>query len=495
MTDLLVLLDGGRQGGPSARLVRSLITEESATVASIQIPGISNDCLDRGEFLSYHWQHGVDLASIDPEFRLRDLLLVKSPNRESRLNFVLLHLWNWPSSTYEIDAVRIPYDTWADPRNNPLGKNPGNIWSFSEPLNDRGRGKQTRLFREMASETVAGGLLELDGIERLVRGHTEVGDAVHVWATDSDQAKIQALVEDLGRISHQLPGGGPDLSREVTYPVKMYPSQPLPGGKEFEELRREELSPSDAEARFFICDCRSAILHLPSGSIEDVVTSPPYNIGYDPFNVPKPDPSTGQVRSPIRKGYVDELSLGQYNHLLRSTFSSIDDKLNPDSADVFVNLKNNYHGADCRPPFWLLQLIPSDWKFTDLLVWRYDISYDPARNKYKPYYEWLFRFTKGRISRRRGHRFLQDYYIPILKGNSRERQELTHPSIYPMELVKTCLRESHHSGLVLDPFLGSGTTLAAAREMRRPSVGFEIDDKYRGDVEKRLARATVPAAT
>ena len=495
MTNLVLLLGGEEDASPSAGHIRALVGSKTATVASVHLPTISSDgCLDREEFFSCHYQHGVDLASIGEDFRLRDIVLVKSPKRDSQLNFALVHLWNWPHSTYDINTVRIPHDTWVDPRNNPLGKNPGNVWSFSEPLKDRGRGEQAKLIQDGPPETVAGGHLELGAIERLVSGHTKKGDEIHIWSTDDDLVRVTGLVENLDRSFRAIPNGEPDPPRKIPVLIGESPVEPLPEGAEYEDLRAGNLRVSDAEARFFMCDCRAGIPHLPEGSVNDVITSPPYNIGYDPFNVPKPDPSTGEVRSPLREGYEDGLPAEKYHHLLWSTFQYIGDKLDPKSSDVFVNLKNNYRGGDCRPPFWLLQLVPDSWKFTDLLVWRYDISYDPARNKYKPYYEWLFRFTRGHVNRRLGHRLLQDFYIPILKGNSRERKDLVHPAVYPMELVKMCLRESLHSGLVLDPFLGSGSTLAAAREMRRPSVGFEVEEKYRADIKRRIERASVPAA-
>lgn len=490
MTDLVLLCPGRDGDTPDAERVRRLVREERATVVSVHVPTVTDDGLDPDEFVTCYHRNGVDLAGVDDDFVLRDIILVKTPDRDSPLNFVLLHVWNWPDSTYDIDAVRIPHGGDTDPRNNPKGKNPGNIWAFSEQLNDRVRGTQTTLFGGPDPETVARGHLELEGVERLVECHTDAGDAVHVWADDADAERIAGVVADLDRGVDRLAAGEPDPPREIPVLTAELPVEPAAETEAFDELPEGELPvPEAGEVDYRICDCREGVSLLPEGAIEDVVTSPPYNIAYDPFNVPKPDPVTGEVRSPLREGYEDDMPAEQYHALLESTFEAIDRKMARDSADAFVNIKNNYSGGDCRPPFWLLRLVPDDWSFSDLLVWRYDISYDPAKNKYKPYYEWIFRFTRGEAHRPADHEFLQDYYIPILKGNSKERQDLVHPAIYPKELVGTCLDLSGHDGLVVDPFLGSGTTLAAARERGRPAVGFEKQRQFESDIETRLRRA------
>lgn len=492
MTDLVFLFDPGGDASPAADHVRETVRSETATVVALQIPTIQDGTLDPAEFVSCYHQQGIDLASIGEAFRLRDIILVTTPNDRSPLNVVFLHVWTWPASTYDIDAVRIPHQGDTDPRNNPEGKNPGNIWAFSEPLNDRKPGTQSRLIDPDPPETVADGHLEVDAIERLLACHTNAGDTVHIWTAPADAAVVSRVVEDLDRTPTGVPAGDGDPDRTIPVVTEDFPIERAEDDPELDALDGT-IEVTEGTATYRICDCRAGIEHLPSASVQDVVTSPPYNIAYDPFNVPKPDPETGEVRSPLREGYDDDMPAEQYHHLLQSTFDRIDDRMDPASSDVFVNIKNNYSGGDCRPPFWLLELVPEAWAFSDLLVWRYDISYDPAKNKYKPYYEWVFRFSKGDPNWPDDHAHLQDYYIPIVKGNSTEREGLVHPAIYPRGLVKTCLDISDHSGLVVDPFLGSGTTIAAATEMGRPSIGFEKNRTFESDIDTRLRRATPPA--
>lgn len=64
-----------------------------------------------------------------------------------------------------------------------------------------------------------------------------------------------------------------------------------------------------------------------------------------------------------------------------------------------------------------------------------------------------------------------------------------HPNEKPLELVRFFIeRHSRRGDLVLDPFLGSGTTAIAARELGRHFLGFELNGEYCRAARRRLAR-------
>ena len=69
------------------------------------------------------------------------------------------------------------------------------------------------------------------------------------------------------------------------------------------------------------------------------------------------------------------------------------------------------------------------------------------------------------------------------------RNKELHPATFPIALAKRCISLFTHEGeLVLDPFVGSGTTLVAARDLNRNAVGFDLKPEYIQLSESRLAQ-------
>jgi len=67
------------------------------------------------------------------------------------------------------------------------------------------------------------------------------------------------------------------------------------------------------------------------------------------------------------------------------------------------------------------------------------------------------------------------------------REKEIHPAVFPISLPKKCIELFTHKGeLVLDPFVGTGTTLVAARDMERNAVGFDLNVAYIEFAKKRL---------
>lgn len=67
-----------------------------------------------------------------------------------------------------------------------------------------------------------------------------------------------------------------------------------------------------------------------------------------------------------------------------------------------------------------------------------------------------------------------------------------HPCQKPIKLLKRIIKKTE--GTILDPFLGSGTTLLAAKELSRKAIGIEIEERYCEIAVKRLAQGVMEFA-
>ena len=75
---------------------------------------------------------------------------------------------------------------------------------------------------------------------------------------------------------------------------------------------------------------------------------------------------------------------------------------------------------------------------------------------------------------------------------SSEKGEYFHPTQKPIALMEWCLQFIKGELLVLDPFMGSGTTLVAAKRIGRRAIGIEIEERYCEIAAKRLAQRALP---
>lgn len=72
------------------------------------------------------------------------------------------------------------------------------------------------------------------------------------------------------------------------------------------------------------------------------------------------------------------------------------------------------------------------------------------------------------------------------------RDKSIHPATFPIAMAAKVIRLFTHTGeLVLDPFVGSGTTLVAARDLDRNAIGFDLNEEYIRLCEERLAQTTL----
>jgi DNA modification methylase len=159
-------------------------------------------------------------------------------------------------------------------------------------------------------------------------------------------------------------------------------------------------------------------------------------------------------------------------------------------------------------------------QFHDLIIWDRAVGYDERRDSFTPQYEMILvlrksddvKFSKDAVripydaatiatylkdkrykdmDARRAHLDKGKYAtnilrVPSLKGISKEK--CGHPSQKPLGLIDKLITCSTDAGdLVIDPFLGSGTTAAAAKKLKRKWLGIEKDSNYLKIAKKRLS--------
>ena len=114
----------------------------------------------------------------------------------------------------------------------------------------------------------------------------------------------------------------------------------------------------------------------------------------------------------------------------------------------------------------------------NILTWNKTNPTPATNGTYLPDIEYCLVFKEpGSPKYNDGYELKSKWYISAL--NVSDKQLYKHPTIKPLDLVKRHIQHSTNEGdVVLDCFMGSGTTGVACKELNRDFIGIELDKEY-----------------
>lgn len=241
-----------------------------------------------------------------------------------------------------------------------------------------------------------------------------------------------------------------------------------------------------------IGDCRELLKTVPDASVKLVVTSPPYNIG-KPYGT-----------------YTDRIALNEWEDLIRDVTREVARILTPDGS-FFLNLSPVPFGKDKEIlplPFIGYQIMQENGlHLRNMITWTFN-NMQNCTNRLSGRYENILWGVKDlnnyvfnlddiripyitqndkRLEGGKGRNPTDVWYFDRVNNMTKKKLNLQHPCVYPLPMIIKILKMSSNPGdTILDPFVGSGTSLVAAKILGRKGIGFELDEKYIDEIEMRL---------
>jgi site-specific DNA-methyltransferase (adenine-specific) len=223
---------------------------------------------------------------------------------------------------------------------------------------------------------------------------------------------------------------------------------------------------------------------LPRGDFCDLVfTSPPYNQHIQSFKPSGMHKETDWVKN-ISSGYYDTLNEDQYQNWQIEILNNLGKSITFDGS-VFYNHKIRWRDKKLIHPLtWINRC---NMQLRQEIVWLRDGSVTLNAKMFAPCDERIYWLTNGQWY------WNQDAvgFMTVWHENSYRCKD--HPCVFPIGLPnRAILGCCPPGGIVLDPFMGSGTTLVAAKALNRRGIGIEIEEKYCEIAAKRLSQEVLP---
>jgi site-specific DNA-methyltransferase (adenine-specific) len=208
---------------------------------------------------------------------------------------------------------------------------------------------------------------------------------------------------------------------------------------------------------------------LESGSVDLLLTDPPYGVGYVT--------SWRSRNDPLAVPIAGDRSV----NALRDVLPLIDQLLRPD--------RHAYLFAAPLRIGEVMEAVADFWKIKNVLVW--DKGDEGSIGDLRAGYGWNW---EPIIYASKGRRDLNGARPrSIYRYDWHAHRDPVHPTVKPTGLLTWLISKSTQpQERVLDPFAGSGTTLMAAKQLGRSGIGVEVEERYAEIAARRLSQEVLP---
>lgn len=238
------------------------------------------------------------------------------------------------------------------------------------------------------------------------------------------------------------------------------------------------------ENNIFLGDCLEILKLFRSNSIDCVVTSPPYNLGGD-FHICNKGKRTtyGGYNS-----FDDKMNENDYQQNQIEVLNELYRITKDQSYCFYVHKERIVQNNIISPIEWIKK---TDWLISQTVVLDMSATANVDKRRFFPVHEYIYVLCKNKDCKLCN----QHKLTSVWKTKKTPRKISGHPATFDYNIPYECILASTNEGdLVLDCYMGSGTTAVACVNTNRSYVGVELDEKYYGIAQERIKEALVVKA-
>ncbi|WP_300791348.1 site-specific DNA-methyltransferase [uncultured Bacteroides sp.] len=227
-----------------------------------------------------------------------------------------------------------------------------------------------------------------------------------------------------------------------------------------------------------ICgDCLTVMRQLPDKCVDLVITSPPYNLKNSTGNGMKDGRGGKWSNAALIKGYAtydDNMPYDEYCEWQKKCLMEMMRLLKDDGA-IFYNHKWRVQNGLIQDR----REIIADFPVRQIIIWKRKGGINFNAGYFLPTYEVIYLIAKKNFKLAPKASRYGDVW------EFTQEQKNSHPAPFPVALIDRIV-SSTNAQIILDPFMGSGTTAVVAQGLKRNFIGIEISKEYCAMAEKRL---------
>jgi modification methylase len=227
--------------------------------------------------------------------------------------------------------------------------------------------------------------------------------------------------------------------------------------------------PSDFINRIICGDAIKIMKQIPDNALDLIVTSPPYNLKNSTGNGMKDGRGGKWANAKLVNGYShhnDNMPHEKYVTWQRDCLTEMM-RIIPEDGAIFYNHKWRVQGGLLQDR----QDIVSGFPVRQIIIWKRKggINFNPGY--FLPTYEVIYLIAKPEFKLAEKANAYGDVW------EFDQEMKNPHPAPFPVSLVERII-SSTKAKIVLDPFMGSGTTALAAKKLGKIFIGIEISPEY-----------------